>query len=196
MTNKPGQFGDGTLDHYLDGLLDEEAAKRIEERIEADPDLKAEVERQTAVNDAVQHMGTPPPGVDQRLVESVRKAAAAAPGSKALAETLPFYRRRWAIAALLALFLDRAATPKARLAATIGIRRPTGLGTEVSRCASTWSHPISLAAILAGLFYLFFPIVMIFARFNARSARHRAKHGCIGTVWMNHKGLAAMLASY
>ena len=45
MTREPGQFGDDTLDDYLDGLLDEEAAGRFEERLNADRDSRAEVER-------------------------------------------------------------------------------------------------------------------------------------------------------
>lgn len=103
MTKGPGQFGDATLDDYLDGLLDEEAAGRFEERINADPDLQAEVGRQTAVNDALQRMCTPSPGVEKRVVEGIRKAAAATPVPTATTRAVPFYRRRWAIAALLAL---------------------------------------------------------------------------------------------
>ena len=103
MTKEPGQFGDATLDDYLDGLLDEEATSRFEERIEADRDLQAELKRQTAVNDALQRMYTPPPGVEQRVAEAVRKAAAATPVPIARAKAVPFYQRRWAIAALLAL---------------------------------------------------------------------------------------------
>ena len=103
MTRDPGQFGDATLDDYLDGLLDEEATGRFEERIKADRELRAEVERQTAMNDALQSMCTPSPEVEQRVAEAVRKAAAATPVPIARAEAVPFYRRRWAIAALLAL---------------------------------------------------------------------------------------------
>lgn len=103
MTNESGQFGDATLDDFLDGLLDQESAGRFEERINADPDLQAEVERQTAVNHAVHQMGTPSPGVEQRVAQAVQNAAAATPAPVARAEAVPFYRRRWAIAALLAL---------------------------------------------------------------------------------------------
>ena len=103
MTREPGQFGDDTLDDYLDGLLDDEAAGRFEERINADRELRAGIERQTAVNDALQRMCTPPPGVEQRVLEAVRKAATTTPVPIARPKAVPFYRRRWAIAALLAL---------------------------------------------------------------------------------------------
>lgn len=103
MTKEPGQHGDATLDDYLDGLLDDEANSRFEERINADRDLQAEIERQTAVTDALQRMCTPQPGVEQRVVGAIRKAAAATPVPIAGAKAVPFYRRRWAIAALLAL---------------------------------------------------------------------------------------------
>ena len=103
MTKEPGQHGDATLDDYLDGLLDEQAAGRFEERIHADRDLRAVIERQTAVNETLQRMCAPSPGVEQRVLEAVRKAPGAAAVPIARAEAVPFYRRRWAIAALLAL---------------------------------------------------------------------------------------------
>lgn len=103
MTREPGQSGNATLDEYLDGLLDEDATGRFEEKITTDRALQAQIERQTAVNDSLQRRYTPPSGVERRVVEAVRKAAAATPASIARAEAIPFYRRRWAIAALLAL---------------------------------------------------------------------------------------------
>lgn len=103
MTRELGQSGDATLDDYLDGLLDEEATSRFEQGIHADRDLQAEIERQTAVNDALQRMCTPSPGVEKRVIEAIRNAAAATPVPIARAVAVPFYRRRWAIAALLAL---------------------------------------------------------------------------------------------
>ena len=103
MTKEPGQLGDDTLDDYVDGLLAEEAAGRFEERIDVDRDSRIEVERQTAVKGALQRMFTPPAGVEKRVLEAVRNAAAATPVPIARAEAVPFYRRRWAIAAMLAL---------------------------------------------------------------------------------------------
>lgn len=134
MTSEPRQFGDNTLDDYLDGLLDEEAARRFEERVKADSELQAKIERQTVVNDGLRRMYMPPSEVEHRVVEAMRNAAAKTTEPIAHSEAVPFYRRRWAIAAILALGVVSAW----RLAGVIERNRPNEYPTKPWTSVATY----------------------------------------------------------
>ena len=103
MTSESGYQRDPTLDDYLDGLLDEESRRRFEEKLERDPDLRAQIERQDGLNDALSRMCAPTASRQERVFEAVRQAGTTAKTSVAPSGAIPFYRRRWVIAALLAL---------------------------------------------------------------------------------------------
>lgn len=124
MTSDPGYQRDPTLDDYFDGLLDEESRRRFEEKLEQDPGLRAQMERQNVLNDALNRMCVPTAGSQERVFEAVRQAGTTAKASVTQSGAMPFYRRRWAIAALLALSMVAAW----RLAGVIEQRRSAGDG--------------------------------------------------------------------
>ena len=122
MTSEPGYQRDPTLDDYLDGLLDEESRRRFEEKLGQDPGSRVRMERHKVLNDALGRMYAPSASSQERVVEAVRQAGTTAKTSIAESRAMPFYRRRWAIAALLALSMVAAW----RLAGVIEQRRSAG----------------------------------------------------------------------
>ena len=88
--------------------------------------MQGEIERQTVVNDGLQRMCVPPAKVENRVVEAVRNAAAKTPVPIAHSDAVPFYRRRWVIAAILALGVVSAW----RLAGVLEQNRPNEYPTK------------------------------------------------------------------